>query len=217
MSTVTTVGDVDGDRAQTTPVAVSPAGGLRTLIAVGRPTALVVLITALIGFIASATLTIEKIRILTDPGYTPSCSLNPIISCGSVMKTWQAAIFGFPNPLIGIAAFAVVIVTGVLALTGVSLPRWYWLGQALATTAGFALINFLFYSSVYRIHALCPYCMAVWAITPIILILSVNRTLPDTTRAAEVRGWLWVLLPLWYAIVLVAIGVQFWDYWSTLI
>ncbi len=40
---------------------------------------------------------------------------QPDMSCGSVMTTPQASLLGFPNPLLGIAGFTVVVVTGVLA------------------------------------------------------------------------------------------------------
>ncbi|PRC56800.1 hypothetical protein C6A85_36780, partial [Mycobacterium sp. ITM-2017-0098] len=85
--------------------------------------ALWVLIAGVIGLAAAMTLTIEKIELLIDPDYVPSCSINPVLSCGSVMITPQASLLGFPNPLIGIVSFAVVVVTGVLALAKVNLPR----------------------------------------------------------------------------------------------
>ncbi|MGV9712948.1 vitamin K epoxide reductase family protein [Gordonia sp. NPDC003424] len=195
----------------------SDTGSLFSLVTVSRATGFAVLLLGAIGLLASATLTVERFHLLTEPGYKPSCSINPIISCGSVMVTKQAAIFGFPNPLIGIAAFSVIVVTGVLATAGIYLPRWYWLGQALCTAAGFVMVNWLAFQSVYRIHALCPYCMVVWVVTAPILILSINRVIRGTDRGREIRSWLWVLLPVWYAVVIVAIGVQFWDYWSTLI
>mgnify|MGYP002651301664 CR=1 FL=1 len=195
----------------------SGSRGLTGLVHVSRPTALVFLILGVIGFVAASTLAIEKIHLLQNPDYVPSCSINPVISCGSVMKSWQAGLFGFPNPLIGIAAFAVVIVTGVLAVAGISLPRWYWLGMALGSFAGFVFVNFLAYSALYKIHALCPYCLVVWVVVPIILVLSINRVIGDSRLGREIRGWLWVLLPVWYAIVIVAILVEFWDYWQTLI
>ncbi|MEU3493704.1 vitamin K epoxide reductase family protein [Kitasatospora cineracea] len=53
----------------------------------------------------------------------PSCNINPILSHGSVMRTGQASAFGFPDPLIGVAAFAVVVTVGVVLLTGARLPR----------------------------------------------------------------------------------------------
>ena len=95
-----------------------------------------VLIAGVVGLAAALTLTIEKIEILINPDYVPSCSINPVLSCGSVMITPQASAFGFPNPLIGIVAFTVVVVTGVLAVAKVGLPRWYWAGLAVGTLLG---------------------------------------------------------------------------------
>ena len=46
-----------------------------------------VLIAGVIGFVASLTLTVEKIDLLLNPSYVPSCNINPIVSCGSVMTT----------------------------------------------------------------------------------------------------------------------------------
>src|SRR6204780_5170616 len=104
--------------------------------AVARASAWWILIAGVIGLIASATLTVEKIELLLNPAYVPSCNLNPVVACGSVMTTPQASAFGFPNSLIGIAAFAVVTVTGVLTVAKVPLPRWYWVGLAVGTLFG---------------------------------------------------------------------------------
>ncbi|NED61411.1 hypothetical protein G3I15_10805, partial [Streptomyces sp. SID10244] len=86
-----------------------------------------------------------------DPSYRPSCSLNPVLSCGSVMVTDQAAFFGFPNPYIGIAAFAVVVVIGVQSVARIDLPRWFWAGLALGSAAGVVFIHYLIFQSLYRI------------------------------------------------------------------
>ena len=96
-----------------------PASAAADGVAVRRASALWVLIAGVVGLAAAVTLTIEKIEILINPDYVPSCSINPVLSCGSVMITPQASAFGFPNPLIGIVAFTVVLVTGVLALAKV--------------------------------------------------------------------------------------------------
>ena len=103
------------------------------------------LIAGVIGLTAAITLTIEKIEILINPDYVPSCSINPVLSCGSVMITPQASAFGFPNPLIGIVAFTIVVVTGVLAVAKVRLPRWYWGGLAVGTLLGVGFIHWLIF------------------------------------------------------------------------
>ena len=74
-----------------------------------RRLGLLLLVAGLVGFAAAFVLTVEKFLLLTNPFYVPSCSVNETVSCGPVMSSPQAELFGFPNPLLGIAGFAVVI------------------------------------------------------------------------------------------------------------
>ncbi|TFV60417.1 vitamin K epoxide reductase family protein [Mycobacterium sp. PS03-16] len=197
-----------------------PAAAPRPGLSVGMPSALWVLIAGVVGLVAAATLTIEKIELLIDPSYTPSCSLNPVLSCGSVMVTPQAALFGFPNPLIGIAGFSVVVVTGVLAVARVRLPRWYWSGLAVGTLLATVFVHWLIFQSLYRIGALCPYCMVVWAVTvPLLVVVSsiALRPLAGNAVARGVYQWRWSLTALWFTGLVLLILVRFWDYWSTLL
>ncbi|GAA4680724.1 vitamin K epoxide reductase family protein [Gordonia humi] len=182
-----------------------------------RPVAAwVLLVAGVLGLAAAGALTIERIELLINPSASLSCNFNPIISCGNVMTTEQAKFFGFPNPILGLPAFAVIIVTAILSIGRVKLPRWYWVGQSIGTALGWVFVHYLIFQSMFRIGALCPYCMVVWTITPVILVLSVSRALPDSALGRSVREWMWVLLPVWYVAVIVTGGVKFWDYWQTL-
>ena len=78
----------------------------------------------LVGFLAALVLAVEKYALLADPAYVPTCSLNPILSCGSIMASPQAEAFGFPNPLLGVAGFPVVAATGAALLAGGRLAEW---------------------------------------------------------------------------------------------
>jgi uncharacterized membrane protein len=204
------------------PAAEGPGepSAARAGLTVRRASAWWVLIAGVVGLAAALTLTIEKIEILINPAYVPSCSINPVLSCGSVMTTPQASAFGFPNPLLGIVAFSVVVVTGVLAIGRVALPRWYWLGLAGGTLLGVAFVHWLIFQSIYHIGALCPYCMAVWAVTiPLFVVVSSIALAPLENNAAarvlyRVR---WSLVALWFAVLILLILMQFWYYWSTLI
>jgi uncharacterized membrane protein len=194
------------------PSADGPAGSVPTLSAVW------VLIAGVVGLAAAFTLTIEKIKLLENPAYVPSCSINPVLSCGSVMVTPQAAAFGFPNPLIGIVAFSVVVVSGVLAIAKVPLPRWYWAGLAVGTTLGVVFIHWLIYQSLYTIGALCPYCMVVWTVTIPLLVVVASIAVPPTSGGVRaLHQWRWSLVALWFTGLILLILVRFWDYWSTLI
>jgi uncharacterized membrane protein len=191
----------------------------RSGVEVRTASAVWVLIAGILGLAAAVTLTIEKIEILINPSYVPSCSINPVLSCGSVMVTPQASAFGFPNPLIGIVAFTVVVVTGVLAIAKVRLPRWYWAGLAVGTLLGVAFIHWLFFQSLYRIGALCPYCMVVWAVTiPLLVVVASIALQPRLESGAGrfVYQWRWSLVTLWFTALILMILVRFWNYWSTL-
>jgi uncharacterized membrane protein len=137
-----------------------------------------------------------------------------------VMVTPQASAFGFPNPLIGIVSFTIVVVTGVLAVAGVRLPRWYWVGLAAGTLLGVGFVHWLIFQSLYRIGALCPYCMVVWAVTIPLLVVVASIALQPLRSHALARGvyqWRWSLTALWFTGLLLLILVRFWDYWSTLL
>jgi uncharacterized membrane protein len=177
----------------------------------------------LLGGLAAFVLVVEKIALLRDPGYTPSCSINPILSCGSVMNTSQAAVFGFPNPLLGVTLFPLVVATGVAVLGGVRLPRWWWLGLQAGTVFGIGLVHWLFVQSLYRIGALCPYCMVVWVVMVVVFsyttLYNVDRghlPVPESWRSVITR--LHTAIPLAWLLVLSAlIGEAFWSYWRTLL
>jgi len=190
-------------------------------VSVALPSAWWVLIAGVIGLIASVMLTVEKIKVLTNPSYVPSCNFNPVVSCGSVMATPQASVLGFPNPLIGIAAFTVVVVTGGLAVTKVALPQWYWIGLAAGTLAGVVFVHWLIFQSLYRIGALCPYCMVVWAVTIPLLVVVASIAFRSADSASAVGHtlyrWRWSITVLWFTAVILLILVRFWDYWSTLL
>ncbi|OBK29854.1 hypothetical protein A5634_17530 [Mycobacterium asiaticum] len=180
-----------------------------------------VLIGGVIGLVASITLTVEKIELLLNASYVPSCNINPIVSCGSVMITPQASLLGFPNSLLGIAGFTVVVVTGVLAVAKVALPRWYWLGMLLGLLLGTVFVHWLIYQSLYRIGALCPYCMVVWlaTITLLVVVASVlvRPVVGDRTGLRLLLQWRWSIVTFWITGVFLLIMVRFWNYWSTLV
>ncbi len=77
----------------------------------------------LIGLYTSFVLSIEALTLAADKDAKLSCDLNSFISCGTVAKSWQAELFGFPpNAFLGIAAEAVVITLAVALIGGRGVP-----------------------------------------------------------------------------------------------
>ena len=69
-----------------------------------------------------------------------------------------------------------------------ALPRWYWVGLAVGTLLGVVFIHWLIFQSLYRIGALCPYCMVVWAVTIPLLVVVSSIALRAAGRQRGVRG-----------------------------
>lgn len=145
---------------------------------------LLLLVAGLVGLAASFVLTVEKFLLLTNPFYVPSCTVNETVSCGPVMSSPQAELFGFPNPLLGIAGFAVVVATGAALLAGGRLAGWYWTGLQVGVSLAVVFVVWLISQSLFVIGALCPYCTAVWAVT---ITVSWYVTLQNVTSRRRPR------------------------------
>ena len=178
-----------------------------------------------IGVTMAAVLLIEKVRILEDPSYVPSCSINPILSCGSIMTTPQAEAFGFPNPVIGIAGFTVVATAGAGVIAGARFARWFWLALLAGSAAGVLFVHWLAFQSLYRIGALCPYCMVVWVVMIAVFWYTMLHVAGPLASASDSAVSRWyrratafhgVVLTAWCLAIAGLITVRFWDYWSTL-
>ncbi len=184
-----------------------------------RQTAWILMIGGLIGIAASIELIIQKIAVLSNPDFVPNCDINPVLSCGSVINTAQAAIFGFPNPVLGVIGFTIVIMFGALLFAGVELPRSMWLGLNIGALAGMFLIIWLVGQSLYVIGALCPWCMVVWAITiPIFWQVTTdnlagNRLSLGKSLSEIIVTLKWILVASSYLIIMALIFVRWSDFW----
>jgi uncharacterized membrane protein len=184
------------------------------------------LIGGAIALVASISLSIEVFDRLKNPNYVPVCNLNPILSCTSVADSRQAEAFGFPNYFIGIAGYAVLATVGAALLAGARFKRWFWLAVEAGLAFALIFIHWLIFQTLYRIGALCIFCMIVWAMTiPMFWYFTLynigNGTIgfpPRLNRAAAfARRHHGDILLLWFLIIIALIAKRFWYYWSTLI
>lgn len=205
--------DLDTDSA-------APAWVLRRV-----PFGIFLFVASVIGFLASFSLSAEKYDKLAHPDVVLSCDLNPFFSCGSVMEHPESELFGFPNQLLGIAAFVFPLLLGVLILAGTRIPGWVMIGLDIGLALGVVLVMFLFYTSIYTIGVGCPWCIIVWTVTiPMFVAVTAHNALRGAfgSRAAQ-NAIVRVLAKenvalsvLWMLIIFACIVVQFWSFFSTL-
>lgn len=178
--------------------------------------ALWLLVTALVGAAASFLLLYERVQLWNNPDHVTSCDVNPWVSCGEVMQTWQASTFGFPNIFIGVVGFPLVIAVAVsLLAVGGKAPAWYYLGLQAGAVFALGFIGWLWYSAVYSIGVLCPFCMIVWAaVIPMFVVITarniVHGVIPASAGLRRIAAdWWWVAIVVIYVLVFASILLNF--------
>ena len=145
-----------------------------------------------------------------------------MLSCGSVIVTEQASLFGFPNPLIGLAGYSVIITLAVLLISRVAIPKWIWLGLNLGALGGMAFVVWLAIQSLYVIGALCPWCMVAWVGTIFIFWITTaenaaqgrfTRTGTPGVISEVVYSLRWIFISLTFVLIITLIFIRWMDFW----
>ncbi|KQX47983.1 MULTISPECIES: vitamin K epoxide reductase family protein [unclassified Streptomyces] len=200
--------------------AASGGNGAGT-IGASKAFAWLLVITGAAGVLAAWIITIDKFKLLEDPNFTPGCSLNPVVSCGNIMKSEQASVFGFPNPMLGLVTYAMVIAIGVGLLAGARYRRWYWLGLNAGTLFGVGFCTWLMYESLYEINSLCLWCCLAWVATIVMFwyVTSHNVRKGVIPAPAGLRTFFdeftWILPVLHIGIIGMLILTRWWDFWTS--
>jgi uncharacterized membrane protein len=181
-------------------------------------------ICGLVGLTAAMILTIDRIKLLENPATELGCNLSPFIACGPVMQSRAGALFGFPNPLLGIIGFSVVVTIAMALLAGARFRRWYWIGLQTGVLLAAVFITWLQTQSLYVIGALCLWCMLVWSVTiPTVVAVTVRNLASGTlgrwgiALGRRLGPYQVSIVAVWYLIVIAAIGLRFYRefalYW----
>ncbi|MBC7565182.1 vitamin K epoxide reductase family protein [Candidatus Saccharibacteria bacterium] len=176
----------------------------------------------ILALFAAFILTLDKLEVLENPDAVLSCSLNIVLNCSTVMQTWQSHVFGIPNMFIGLMAFPVLITIAVLGLSGVKFPRWFLVSSIIALFLGFIFSYWLFFSSLYVIQVLCPWCILVTTAMTIMLSSYLHFNLKENTfRLKEPlntkvqyflkTGFHQMIVLSWIALMVVLVVIKFGD------
>ncbi|MFC4225333.1 vitamin K epoxide reductase family protein [Lysinibacter cavernae] len=174
-------------------------------------------IAGVIGWFASFELITERINTLVDPQHVPNCNISIVVSCGPNMGSWQGSIFGFSNPILGIAMFVAPIILGVALLAGAQFASWFWRLYLVGITFAFGFVAWLISQSIYSLGTLCPWCMVCWAVViPLFwytwLFVAKQGHLGLSERGRELAStlysWAWIITLGCYLIVAIIAQVR---------
>lgn len=164
--------------------------------------ALTLVISGLVGLISTFVLMYERIQLWIDPSYVTSCDLNVWVSCGTVMQSWQAGLFGFPNQFIGIVGFTVVLTIGVALLSGARFRNWWWHATSAGLMLAMVFCLWLWTQAVYVLNTLCLYCMVIWAVMiPAAVLILVRNVVHDLIKVSS-RTKIVIVTATWPTIII---------------
>ncbi|HEY5821271.1 MAG TPA: vitamin K epoxide reductase family protein [Propionibacteriaceae bacterium] len=182
----------------------------------GRGLPIVLIVGGALGLLAAMVLTIDRIRLLQNPDTQLACNISPFIACGPVMQSRAGELFGFPNPLLGIIGFTVVVTTGMVLLAGATLRRWYFRGLQVGALAAAVFITWLQTQSLYVIGALCLWCLLVWSVTiPVVVTVTLHNLAAGhlggrlVALGRRLQPYAVTVVAVWYLIVIAAIALRF--------
>lgn len=184
-----------------------------------RPMAFAIwlIVASLIGWWAAFTLTLEKFHVLQNPDTDLSCDFSVIVQCKANLEAWQGSVFGFPNPLIGLAGWIAPLIVGGALLAGARFARWFWALFGVGMLGAFVFVCWLISQSIYALGTLCPWCMVTWAVTIPTFIATVlhllrNGTISSSKKAKQLGssliGWTPVFTVVAFAIIAILAQVQ---------
>jgi uncharacterized membrane protein len=179
-----------------------------------RPTvfALWLIFAGVVGWFAAFELTVERLRLLADPNATAACDISLLVQCGANLTSPQGAVFGFPNPILGLTGWMAPIVVGAALLAGARFARWFWLLFGLGVTGAFAFVLWLIAQSIYSLGTLCPWCMVTWSVTiptfyAVVVHLVRVGAIPASASARRRADALMAWTPLMAIVTLAVVGV----------
>ncbi|OGL37384.1 hypothetical protein A3E49_01665 [Candidatus Saccharibacteria bacterium RIFCSPHIGHO2_12_FULL_49_19] len=120
---------------------------------------MILTIGAAVGLLASFLQMLEKITLVKNSEAVLSCNLNSVFNCSNVLNASQSSVFGFPNSLLCIVFFSLLLAAGLIGWTGGAINaklRFFFQFMALFF-AGFGF--WYFWQSIFNIGVLCIYCV----------------------------------------------------------
>ena len=149
--------------------------------------AVFLIVTGALGWLAAFSLTIDKFALLENPQADLNCNFSLLVQCGKNLESAQGAVFGFPNPLLGLGGFVAPIAVGFALLAGARFARWFWIAFNVGILGALIFVGWLIGQSVYVLGTLCPWCMLVWSVTIPLFLVVTFRNLAEGVYGAVPR------------------------------
>jgi uncharacterized membrane protein len=173
---------------------------------------LFLVLASTIGFFAAFRLTVDKVTSIIHPTSPLSCNSSVLVRCDVNLGSWQGAVFGFPNPLLGVGGWIAPLAVGIMLLAGIGFARWFWIALNVGIVGALVLIIWLISQSIFVLSTLCPWCMVTWAVViPAFWVVTLynikSGNIPLLERASRFAASAFTWIPLITLVCYVIIAV----------
>ena len=119
-----------------------------------------------LSLLAAMMLSLEAYWRALEPEKTFMCDVNEKLSCSAVADSWQAQLIHLPegpvpNAVLGIMAFTVITVLGVVYACRFKAPTWFNWCFRIGVFACLVFSTWLLQQSMFVIKAMCPWCLTM--------------------------------------------------------
>ena len=179
------------------------------------------LFLSVVGLVSTFWQTAEKIHFLKNPDSTLSCNINPIVDCGVILNHELSSLFGVPNSMLGMVAFAILVSSAAMLIFGARITKKIALFVTVVVSAMMAFSIWFYIVSLFVIGKVCIFCVAIWiAVIPLFFLtlkefdeylFAKKSTLTKIRNALANKPQQFILLT--YVVAVMVFLYQFRDYY----
>ena len=164
---------------------------------------------ALLGLVSSTASSVVHYRLLTQPGYTSFCDINPSVSCTQAYLSPYGSFAGVPIAIGGVVFFSLVLVLAWIGGRAMAPVKENSTAYIFAlSTIGLAFVLYLAWASFFVLKAFCVLCGITYVAVIALFIISGGATTFPMTKlpgraARDIRTLLTTPAALAIAIVFV--------------
>lgn len=181
----------------------------------------IIFVFAILGFIASFTLSVDKLDILRNPNQQLPCNINSYFNCGIVMRSKYAEVAGIPWSFLGVAGYPAVMLLGLIIIERKKMSLWLTWLTTLPAFCAFALSTYFMYVSAYLIGVFCPWCIVSAVSATSIFFALITHNLAENNYnlkpekadfiARKIKGgWSTPFVILWFILIAIVEYLPFW-------
>lgn len=167
-----------------------------------------------LGLAASFLQLLDKLAYLKNPSVNLICNVSSVFNCSNVLEAWQSSVFGFPNSIMCMVFFTIVLGVALAGATGSGINKWLRLIMHFFALFFLGFGAWYIWQSIYVIGSICIYCTICYTAVILMNFAWVRLNVADMPYSKKKqklvdRNWDLVFWILWLSVFVVMMITKF--------